>query len=102
MFGRWKSFRVLLDRIGEVRSILLLATHVLALTATATQTLRSSISRTIGMRNPVVIEVSPCKKNIVYSVGKLDDVITVEYRQSAPHRLSAPPPYFSTSKELVS
>ena len=35
-------------------------------------------------------------------VGTQLHIITVEYRQSAPHRLSAPPPYFSTSKELVS
>ena len=45
-----------------------LPTHVMALTATASVQLRSSIFKTLGMNNAAVIAVSPDKHNIEYSV----------------------------------
>ena len=64
----------MLDRIGEVRSILPDGLHIMALTATATKTLRYSVSRTMGMRNPFFIAIAPCKKNIMYSVKAFESV----------------------------
>ena len=60
---RGETFRTVLDRIGEVRNILPQGTNIMALTATATKTVRLSVTKTIGMRNPLVIALSPCKKN---------------------------------------
>ena len=51
-----------LDRIGEIRSIIPPGVHVMALTATATKKLCHAVSATIGMRNPFVVAVAPCKK----------------------------------------
>ena len=64
----------MLDRIGEVRSMLPDEVNVMALTATATKTLRYSVSRTIGMRNPYVVAIAPCRKNIIYTVKKFESV----------------------------
>ena len=71
---RGQTFRTVLDRIGEVRSILPDGLNIMALTATATKTLRYSVSRTIGMHNPFVIAIAPCKKNIMYSVQTFESV----------------------------
>ena len=71
---RGDTFRTVLERIGEVRSILPQGINVMALTATATKAVRHSVSRTIGMRNPFVVAISPCKRNIMYSVGSFVSV----------------------------
>jgi len=60
---------VALDRIGEIRSILPPEVHVMALTATATRTLRYAVCATIGMRNPFVVAIPPCKRNLMYTVS---------------------------------
>ena len=57
-----------------MRSVLPAGLNIMALTATATKTLRHSVSRTIGMCDPVVIAVPPCKKNIMYSVKAFESV----------------------------
>lgn len=57
-----------------MRSILSAGLNIMALTATATKTLRHSVSRTIGMCDPVVIAVPSCKKNIMYSVKAFESV----------------------------
>ena len=41
----------------------------MALTATATKSLRRAVSRTLGMKNPHVIAYSPCKTNLMYAVS---------------------------------
>lgn len=46
----------------------------MALTAIATKSLRLSVSCTLGMENPVVIALSPCKENIRYHVGTFTTV----------------------------
>ena len=42
--------------------------NLLALTATATRTLRIDVARLVGVRNEKVISLSPCKSNITYAV----------------------------------
>ena len=66
---RGESFRQVLSRIGEVRSLLPPAVNIMALTATATRSIRLSFSRTIGLKDPYVLTRSPCKANLIYSVG---------------------------------
>ena len=48
----------------------------MALTATATKILRFVVSKTIGLQNPYIITLSPCKKNLKYSVSKFDTLDT--------------------------
>lgn len=72
--SRGDTFRSTLKRIGEVRSILPHAVNVMALTATATKSLRSSVSKTIGLISPYVMAVCPCKENLIYSVMKANNV----------------------------
>ena len=55
-----------LKKIGEVRSILPKGVHCLCFTATATKSLRRKVSGVVGLRNPKIIAISPCKRNIVY------------------------------------
>lgn len=73
---RGATFRSTLSRIGEVRSIIPRGTPCIALTATATKLLRSKIIEIIGLQNPQIIAVSPCKANIMYSVSKFVSVET--------------------------
>ena len=51
------------------RSILPHTIHVMALTATSSSKLRHSITWTLGMQNTALIEVSPDKANIKYTVS---------------------------------
>ena len=74
LYLRGDTFRSSLRRIGEVRSILPGGINIMALTATASKTLRYSVSKTIGLQNPFVLALSPCKKNLVYAVGKFSNV----------------------------
>ena len=71
---RGDSFRAVLERIGEVHSILQQGINVMALTVTVTQTVRFSLSKIIGMRHPFVLAISPCESNIMYSVGSFESV----------------------------
>ena len=41
----------------------------MALTATATKTLQQKIAGILGMYKPILISVSPCKKNIMYAIA---------------------------------
>ena len=47
----------------------------MALTATASKDLRKKASGTIGLANPTIIAVTPCKKNIVYGISS--DVVSI-------------------------
>ena len=58
-----------MERLGEIRSLLPHHVRIMALTATATKSLRASVTSTLGMENPVVIAISPCKANLTYNVG---------------------------------
>ena len=65
---RGETFREVLLRIGDLRSIIPEFANVLGLTATATTNLRVEVQKLLGMKNPVVVSMSPCKPNIKYSV----------------------------------
>ena len=51
---RGKTFRKMLMRVGEVRSLVQCFFHVMALTATATKVLREEVQHILGMKNPSV------------------------------------------------
>ena len=59
-------------RLKEIRSILPPNINVMALTATATKLLRVCITKLIGLRNPFIISMSPCKKTLKYCICKID------------------------------
>ena len=65
---RGEEIRKVYSRLGEIRSILSQDVKVMALTATASKTLREDIMKFLGMKNPVVIAVSPDKANIMYEI----------------------------------
>ena len=66
---RGDTFRAVLSRVGEIRSLLPRGVNVMAVTATATKSVRTAVSRTLGMRNPHIVACSPCKKNLMYSAS---------------------------------
>ena len=69
-----ETFRRTMLRICEVRSLVPASVHMLALTATATRAVREEVSKILGMRNPVIVAVSPCKRNMAYCVCKSDTI----------------------------
>ena len=73
---RGHTFRSSLRCIGEVRSLLPVGVKVMEKTATTSKTLRYCVSKAIGLHNPFVLSMNPCKKNLVYAVGKFRDVLT--------------------------
>ena len=66
---RGNTFQMALGRIGEIRNIIPPGIHVMALTARATKKLHHPVSAAIGMWNPFVVAVAPCKRNLMYSVS---------------------------------
>ena len=71
---RGDDFRTEFAHLGEVRSLLPPGVCVLALTATATKSLRSAVCRTLGMKNPYHVTVSPDKSNIFFFVSEFDSL----------------------------
>lgn len=57
-----------------MRSLIPEDAHCLALTATATSTLRLRVCNILSMYKPLVIAVSPCKKNVVYTVSQFTSI----------------------------
>ena len=51
--------------MGEIRSLLPADVKVLAMTATATKILHTKDAEVIGLMDPLVIAVSPCRLNIM-------------------------------------
>ena len=66
---RGEEFRKEYLRLGEVWSILPQSVHVMALTATATKTLRKDVCDILDMKDSVLVSVSPDKDNIKYLVA---------------------------------
>ncbi len=56
-YDRGETFRRLLLRIGEIRSLLLAHAKIMALTATATAALRMEVSKIVGMRDELVVHL---------------------------------------------
>ena len=71
---RGESFRSVLLRVGEIRSLIPNETNVLALTATATTTLRKQVISILGMKDPHIVSICPSKDNIVYGVKEFKSV----------------------------
>lgn len=55
-------------RIGELRSLVPSHVNLMALTATATKSLRLDVTRILGMKDPTLIATSPSRSNIKYVV----------------------------------
>ena len=77
---RGESFRSVLLRVGELRSLLPSGVNMMALTATATSKLQKKVSSLLGMRSPICTYLSPCKSNIVY---KLETFHSIEVNFTA-------------------
>ena len=71
---RGDTFRTQLSRVGEVRSLMPGGVNVMALTATATKSVRQAVCRILGMKNPHIVALSPCKKNIMYAARNFSTV----------------------------
>ena len=56
-------------KVGEILSLLPQNVSILALTATATVQLHRQVTSIIGLKDPAVVSISACKKNICYSVS---------------------------------
>lgn len=67
---RGDTFRREFSRIGELRSIVSSNVNMMALTATASRSLRRDVMKQLGMRNSLVVCVSPNKPNIKYVVKR--------------------------------
>ena len=62
-------------RTGEIRSLIPNNVRMVALTATATLKLRMQVTVILGMINELVVTLSPCKPNIMYTVRKMTTVL---------------------------
>ena len=71
---RGETFRDALLWIGEIRSVLPEGVHMMALTATATKDLQRKVANILGMQSPIVIAVSPCKRNLMFAVSSLTSI----------------------------
>ena len=69
LLHRGDEFRTAFARLGEVRSLIPPSVGVMALTATATRSLRREVVKTLGMIDPVVVTISPDKPNIIFTVA---------------------------------
>ena len=71
---RGQTFREVMGRLGEVRSLLPEHVKIMALTATATKMVQTYVANTLGMEKPIVIALSPCKANLIYNIGLFTSV----------------------------
>ena len=62
------------SHLGEVQSLLPPNVNIMALTATATITLRSEICGVLGMKDQYVVTVSPEKNNVILQVSKFESL----------------------------
>ena len=63
------AFRKWFSHIQEIRSLVQNNTPVMALTATAVKKTRDIILKTLGMKNPIIIAVSPNRRNVCFYVN---------------------------------
>ena len=69
---RGDDFRVEFFHLGEVRSLIPRKVNIMALTATATRTLRSGVCHVLGMKDPHIVTVSPDKSNVILRVSPFE------------------------------
>ena len=67
------------SRLGQIRSLSPKHVNVMALTATATVMLQKHVMETLCMINPTIIETSPEKGNLHFSVVTYESVETTFY-----------------------
>ncbi|KAJ8050124.1 hypothetical protein HOLleu_03200 [Holothuria leucospilota] len=67
-----QAFRSSYGRLGEVRSHLAQSIHIVALTATASVTVRMAIAEKVNLKNPDLVIKSPEKQNVRYSLIKIN------------------------------
>ena len=78
IFNRGETFRKVMLRISEIRSLLPKVTKILALTATATTALRLEVSQILGMSDPLVVSLSPLSYFSNFTIGlciRMNDTI---------------------------
>ena len=68
VYLRGDMFRTAFAEIGELRSIIPNEVPVMALTATCTQSVFEAVTNCLLLKEPVVIALSPQRKNITYYV----------------------------------
>ena len=73
-FYRGESFRRVLLKVGEVRSLVCESVNMMALTATATNAVQKEVERVLGMRKPTTVAISPSKANVYYCVQKSESM----------------------------
>ena len=61
IFIRGTTFRLVLARVGEVRSLIPSSVHVMALTAIATSSDRIAVTQMIGLQNPYTLKQTSSK-----------------------------------------
>ena len=87
---RGQDFRKEFSNLREVRSLIPLGVHLMALTATATKQSRVEICRVLSMRTPVIVSQSPNKTNIKYEVvlkrGTLEETVAPMVEELRLHR----------------
>ena len=72
--SRGDEFRVAFALLGELRSIIPTGVNILALTATATKSTLTAVTRRLSMINPVIVGAPPHRNNIKLSVIPLPDI----------------------------
>ena len=75
---RGESFRKVLLRIGELRSLVPPTVKLMALTATVTHPLLNEVKTILGMKDMVTVALSPSRPNIKYAVqmcSSLDEAL---------------------------
>ena len=65
---RGQTFRKVLQRIGEVRSLVPSSINLMALTATAKKSLQEEVATMLGMKAPKIVAASPSKPNTTYMI----------------------------------
>lgn len=60
--------------MGEVRSVIPESVKVMALTATATNTTREAVIKSLDMQKPTLVSIPPLKDNIVYAVAEKSSI----------------------------
>ena len=72
--SRGDSFREEYGKLQQLRSVLHPEVNIMALTATATRSLRDEIAVSLDMKNMCTISISPDKANIRYVVLKFETI----------------------------
>ncbi|XP_019861738.1 PREDICTED: ATP-dependent DNA helicase Q1-like [Amphimedon queenslandica] len=68
------DYRPEFSKLGEIGSLLPQQTNVMALTATATTALRDHVIKILGMKRVSVVEVSPGKDNLFFSIKEFKSI----------------------------